>query len=77
MLYSTFHNHRLVFIFIYLTGCGDTIDLSGKIYIVSCVSYLYKYESGGFKVFKKKLKVEKAKTSYSDVANEDAIPYLQ
>jgi hypothetical protein len=31
----------------------------------------------GFKVFKKKLKVEKAKTSYSDVANEDAIPYLQ
>lgn len=59
------------------TSCGDTIDLSGNIYTVSAVSFLYTYESGGYRVFKKKLKVVPSKTSFSDFAIEDKSLYLQ
>ena len=48
------------------TGCGDLLDLSGNIFLVNRVSYLYKYESGGFRVFKKKLDVTSTKASWSD-----------
>lgn len=60
------------------TGCGDLLDLSGNIFLVQRVSYLYKYESGGFRVFKKKLDVTSTKASWSDaVTPEDNQQFLQ
>lgn len=59
------------------TGCGDLLDLSGKMFLVQRVSYLYKYESGGFRVFKKKLDVTATKTSWSDVTTENNQGFLQ
>lgn len=60
------------------TGCGDLLDLSGNIFLVQRVSYLYKYESGGFRVFKKKLDVTSTKASWSDaVAAENDQQFLQ
>lgn len=54
------------------TGCGDLLDLSGNIFLVQRVSYLYKYESGGFRVFKKKLDVTSTKASWSDAVTSEA-----
>lgn len=59
------------------TGCGDLLDLSGSMFMVQRVSYLYKYESGGFRVFKKKLDVTSTKASWSDTATEDNQRFLQ
>jgi hypothetical protein len=60
------------------TGCGDLLDLSGNIFLVQRVSYLYKYESGGFRVFKKKLDVTSTKASWSDtVTPENGQQFLQ
>ena len=59
------------------TGCGDLLDLKGSIFLVQRVSYLYKYESGGFRVFKKKLDVTSTKTSWSDTPTEDNQRFLQ
>lgn len=60
------------------TGCGDLLDLSGNIFLVQRVSYLYKYESGGFRVFKKKLDVTSTKASWSDaVTPENDQQFLQ
>ena len=46
------------------TNCGDLLDLGGRLFEVKKVSFLYKYESGGFRVFKKKLDVAAAKASW-------------
>ena len=46
------------------TNCGDFLDLGGRLFEVKKVSFLYKYESGGFRVFKKKLDVAAAKASW-------------
>jgi len=46
------------------TACGDLLDLGGRLFEVRKVSFLYKYESGGFRVFKKKLDVSAAKASW-------------
>jgi hypothetical protein len=54
------------------TGCGDILDLGGNIFLVQRVSYLYKYEQGGFRVFKKKLDVTSTKASWSDAVSSDA-----
>ena len=59
------------------TGCGDLLDLKGSIFLVQRVSYLYKYESGGFRVFKKKLDVTSTKTSWSETPTEDNQRFLQ
>jgi hypothetical protein len=60
------------------TGCGDLLDLSGNIFLVQRVSYLYKYESGGFRVFKKKLDVTSTKASWSDaITPENDQQFLQ
>lgn len=59
------------------TGCGDILDLRGNIFLVQRVSYLYKYESGGFRVFKKKLDVTVTKASWSDTSTEDNQRFLQ
>lgn len=53
------------------TGCGDILDLGGNIFLVQRVSYLYKYEQGGFRVFKKKLDVTSTKASWSDAVSSD------
>ena len=46
------------------TACGDLLDLGGRLFEVRKVSFLYKYEAGGFRVFKKKLDVSAAKASW-------------
>ena len=51
------------------TACGDLLDLGGRLFEVQKVSFLYKYESGGFRVFKKKLDVSTAKASWVGVSD--------
>lgn len=50
------------------TACGDIVDLGSKgIYNVKKVTFLYRYESGGLKVFRKKLHLNNMKGSNSDI----------
>ena len=58
------------------TSCGDLLDLGGKIFIVRRVSFLYRHEAGGLKVFKKKLNVVPAKAPWQDDARS-VNTYLQ
>ena len=51
------------------TSCGDLLDLRGKIFEVKKVAFLYRYESGGFRVFKKKLGVDVAKAAWLQTEN--------
>lgn len=48
------------------TACGDIVDLGIKgIYNVKKVTFLYRYESSGFRVFRKKLHLSNMKGSSS------------
>ena len=50
------------------TACGDIVDLGSKgIYNVKKVTFLYRYESDGLRVFKKKLHLNSMKGSNSDI----------
>jgi hypothetical protein len=62
------------------TACGDLLDLGGNIYEVKKVTFLYKYSSGGFRVFKKKLDVLLTKAAWKnneDGKNDDQTSYFQ
>lgn len=62
------------------TGCDDVLDLSGSLFKVDRVRFLYKFTAGEHRVFKKRLDVTSTKTSWSDIsasANEDNARFLQ
>ena len=59
------------------TSCGDLLDLRGKIFEVKRVAFLYRYESGGFRVFKKKLGVDLAKATWLQPENGGNDTFLQ
>ena len=59
------------------TSCGDLLDLRGKIFEVKKVAFLYRYESGGFRVFKKKLGVDVAKAAWLQNEENSDDTFLQ
>jgi hypothetical protein len=54
------------------TSCGDLLDLNGELFTVTKVSFLYKFERGKFRVFKKKLDVTVASGVWLQQINEES-----